>query len=119
MSWEKKQTLVFIPSYLKSLTIFQSSITVARIMETLILTIFACILWLSRDRNLHLENLALRQQLAILKHKNKRPKIRLRDRIFWVFFIQVLERLEKCPHRCEAGNSNQLAQKRIQTVLGV
>lgn len=78
-------SLVFIPSYLKSLTILQPSITVATIMETIIFAIFACILWLSRDKNLHLENLALRQQLAIMKQKNKRPKIRLRDRIFWVF----------------------------------
>jgi hypothetical protein len=41
-------------------------------METILFAIFACILLLSRDRNLHIENLALRQQLAILKHKNKR-----------------------------------------------
>jgi hypothetical protein len=67
----KYLSLVFIPSYLKLLTIPQHSTTVARIMETLILTIFACIWLLSRDKNLHLENLALRQQLAILKHKNK------------------------------------------------
>jgi putative transposase len=53
-------------------------------METMILTIMVCIWLLSRDKNLHLENLALRQQLAIMKQKNKRPKIRLRDRIFWV-----------------------------------
>jgi putative transposase len=53
-------------------------------METILFAIFACILLLSRDRNLHLENLALRQQLAIMKQKSKRPKIRLRDRIFWV-----------------------------------
>jgi len=49
-------------------------------METILFAIFACILLLSRDRNLLIENLALRQQLAILKQKNK-----LRDRIFWVF----------------------------------
>jgi hypothetical protein len=48
-------------------------------METIIFTIFACILLLSRDKNLLLENLALKQQLAIMKQKNKRPKIRLRD----------------------------------------
>jgi hypothetical protein len=74
-------SLVFIPSYLKSLTIFRPSIIVADIMETILFAIFACILWLSRDRNLLIENLALRQQLAILKQKNKRPKIRLRYRI--------------------------------------
>jgi hypothetical protein len=29
------------------------------------------------------ENLALRQQLAILEQKSKRPRLRKRDRIFW------------------------------------
>ncbi|MCA1794064.1 MAG: hypothetical protein LC660_09390, partial [Desulfobacteraceae bacterium] len=72
-------------SYLKSLTNLQPSIIVVRIMETMIFTMLVCILLLSRDRNLHLENLALRQQLAIMKQKNKRTKIRIRDRIFWVF----------------------------------
>ena len=51
------------------------------IMETILFIIFACIWLLSRDRNLLIENLAMRQQLAIMKQKNKRPKIRLRDRI--------------------------------------
>ena len=31
------------------------------------------------------ENLALRQQLAILKEKTKRPTLRPRDRVFWVW----------------------------------
>ncbi len=31
------------------------------------------------------ENLALRQQLAMLEHKSKRPRLRKRDRIFWVW----------------------------------
>ncbi|MCP4753152.1 MAG: helix-turn-helix domain-containing protein, partial [Proteobacteria bacterium] len=30
------------------------------------------------------ENRALRQQLAALNHKTKRPRLRLRDRVFWV-----------------------------------
>ncbi len=34
---------------------------------------------------LAVENLALRQQLAILKEKAKRPKLRPRDRVFWVW----------------------------------
>ncbi len=39
-----------------------------------------------RDRaELAVENLALRQQLAILKEKTKRPKLRPRDRVFWVW----------------------------------
>ena len=30
------------------------------------------------------ENLALRQQVAVLNHSVKRPKLRPRDRVFWV-----------------------------------
>jgi hypothetical protein len=71
------------------MTNLQPSIIAAGIMETMILAIFTCILLLSRDKNLLLENLALRQQLAILKQKNKRPKIRLRDRIFWVLLPRI------------------------------
>jgi transposase InsO family protein len=40
---------------------------------------------LCRDRSsLKLENLALRQQLAVLRRSVKRPKLRRRDRLFWV-----------------------------------
>jgi transposase InsO family protein len=35
-------------------------------------------------RELALENLALRQQLAVLKHETKRPKLTNADRAFWV-----------------------------------
>ncbi len=31
------------------------------------------------------ENLALRQQLAVLQQKSKRPRLRKRDRIFWAW----------------------------------
>ena len=34
------------------------------------------------------ENLALRQQLAVYKQSVKRPKLRPRDRVFWVWFSQ-------------------------------
>jgi hypothetical protein len=33
---------------------------------------------------LALENLALRQQLAVLRRSVKRPRLRPRDRLFWV-----------------------------------
>ena len=51
--------------------------------------IFVSILLISRKKNLLIENLALRQQLAIMKQHVKRPKIRIRDRIFWVFLSRV------------------------------
>ena len=35
------------------------------------------------------ENLALRQQLAVYKHSAKRPKLRPRDRIFWVLLSRL------------------------------
>jgi len=42
-----------------------------------------CALFRNRD-SLALANLALRQQLAVLRRSVKRPKLRRRDRIFWV-----------------------------------
>ena len=43
-----------------------------------------------RDRaSLVAENLALRQQLAALQHKSKRPRLRKRDRIFWAILSWV------------------------------
>ena len=35
------------------------------------------------------ENLALRQQVAIYKHSVKRPKLRPRDRFFWVLLSRI------------------------------
>ncbi len=49
----------------------------------------ALLLWiraLVRDRaELATENVALRQQLAILEQRSKRPRLRKRDRIFWAW----------------------------------
>ena len=35
------------------------------------------------------ENLALRQQVAIYKHSGKRPRLRPRDRMFWVWLTRL------------------------------
>ncbi len=35
------------------------------------------------------ENLALRQQLSVLAHTVKRPKLRPRDRRFWVWLSRL------------------------------
>jgi transposase InsO family protein len=40
---------------------------------------------LASRADLLVENLALRQQLAVLKRSVKRPKLRKRDRVFWVW----------------------------------
>ncbi|MGB3049431.1 MAG: integrase core domain-containing protein [Polyangiales bacterium] len=44
---------------------------------------------LKSQRELALENLALRQQLAILKRKTKRPKLTKADRAFWVALCRL------------------------------
>ncbi len=38
--------------------------------------------------HLAVENLALRQQLAVCKQSVKRPKLRPRDRVFWVWLYR-------------------------------
>jgi hypothetical protein len=40
-------------------------------------------------RQLALENLALRQQLAVYKRTVTRPKLRTTDRLFWVWLARV------------------------------
>ncbi len=45
--------------------------------------------FLSSRTALAAENLALRQQLAVLKRSVKRPKLRNRDRLFWVLLSRV------------------------------
>lgn len=35
------------------------------------------------------ENLALRQQLAVLSEQKNRPRLRRRDRIFWVWLSRL------------------------------
>lgn len=39
---------------------------------------------LSSRRALLLENLALRQQLAVLSRKHPQPRLRLSDKVFWI-----------------------------------
>jgi len=40
-------------------------------------------------QGLALENLALRQQLAVYQRRHPRPQLRLRDRLFWVWLSKV------------------------------
>ena len=42
------------------------------------------------------ENLALRQQLAVLSASGKRPKLRPRDRVFWVWLCRVWRDWRSC-----------------------
>jgi putative transposase len=44
---------------------------------------------LASRANLLVENLALRQQLAVLRRTSKRPKLRKRDRFFWIWLSRL------------------------------
>jgi hypothetical protein len=39
--------------------------------------------------HLAVENLALRQQLAVCRHSTRRPRMRPRDRVFWVWLSRL------------------------------
>jgi putative transposase len=58
-------------------------------METIIFTFFSIILIYKLNFRLTIENLALRQQLAVMKQSVRRPKIRKRDRLFWVILSRL------------------------------
>ncbi len=45
--------------------------------------------WLVTRVHLTVENLALRQQLAVMKRSNKRPKLRRRDRVSWTWLMRL------------------------------
>ena len=53
-------------------------------MKMLLKLILNLLLGPQKDSDLALENLALRQQLAILIRSKKRPQIRTKDRLFWI-----------------------------------
>jgi hypothetical protein len=56
--------------------------------------------------NLSLEIIALRQQLGVLKRKTPRPRLRMRDRIFWILL-----------HRLWPGWKNALIVVKPETVV--
>jgi hypothetical protein len=60
-------------------------------MEAIIFSVFIMILAQNLNKKLIIENLALRQQLMVMRLSVKRPKIRKRDRLFWI----ILSRLWK------------------------
>ena len=59
-------------------------------MFNLLFLCFGALVRVFRDRrNLLLENLALRRQLAVLKRRHPRPRLDLFDRFFWITARQL------------------------------
>ena len=65
------------------------------------------------------ENLALRQQLAVVSQSVKRPKLRPRDRVFWVLLRAPLAELAIRADDRPAGYGDTLAPARISVVLAL
>ena len=58
--------------------------------KTITAIIIACLKLLFRSKDhIVLENLALRQQVAVQQRSMKRPKIKNADRIFWVWLARI------------------------------
>ena len=59
-------------------------------MKTILLPLLATLAGLLRSRAvLHLEILALRQQLAMVTHKDRKLRFRRRERLFWIWLYRI------------------------------
>ena len=55
------------------------------VLNTLVLFLWG---WFETRAHLIVENLALRQQLAVMKRSHKRPRLRPGDRVFWTWLMR-------------------------------
>jgi hypothetical protein len=69
-------------------------------------------------RSLMLENLALRQQLAVFKRQQPRPRLGAIDKLFWVVARRFWAHWKKALVIVLPDNRCALASIRFQTVLG-
>src|SRR6476660_8030528 len=58
-------------------------------LKAIFSTLRFIILVLAGHKEIALENAALRQQLTILKREQPRPKLRHRDRLFWIALMKI------------------------------
>ena len=94
--------------------------TVAAMFDLFRLWCGAVIRIFRAHRSLMLENLALRQQLAVLKRKHPRPRLRAFDKLFWVVVRHLWSDWEKSlllvlPER--VARRHQAGFKRYWTML--
>jgi hypothetical protein len=83
----------------------------------------ACVLFLRAmlipKAHLVVENLALRQQLAVLGQSVKRPKLRPRDRVFWVWLSRLWPNWRSALVLVQVRNGHPVAASGLQIVLEV
>ena len=88
-------------------------------MKTLLLPLLTTLAGLLRSRALlHLEILALRQQLAMVASREpKRFRSRRQERLFWVWLYRMWAGLSQDTHDLQAGYPGPLAPARVQALL--
>jgi hypothetical protein len=86
-------------------------------LKAIFCTLRFIILILAGHKDIALENAALRQQLTILKREQPRPKLRHRDRLFWISSDEDLETMENGARRRTTRYGCELAAAAIQAVL--
>jgi hypothetical protein len=74
---------------------------------------------LKSRRDLALENLALRQQLAVLKVKTRRPRLRPGDRLLWVLLRRLWPKWSDALIIVKARDGDPLASRRVPEVLAL
>ncbi len=69
---------------------FQPTAATVRSMQTVIVILVAFVRAIVLSRaGLQLENIALRQQVAVLRRDRPRPQLRPLDRLFWVYLFRL------------------------------
>jgi len=86
-------------------------------LNAIVVSIRFILLILAGQKQVALENAALRQQLAVFKRNVPRPKLNEGDRLFWDRPVYDLAGLEICVEYRAARNRNILASRALQTVL--
>ena len=54
---------------------------------------------------------------AVLRQSVKRPKLRIRDRVFWVWLSRLWPKWQSVPILVQVRNGHQVASNRIQAAL--
>ena len=68
---------------------------------------------------LAVENLALRQQLAVLRRSVERPRLHRRDRFFWAWLSRIWSDVAIRPHHRQARDGHPLASPWVPSLLAL
>ena len=87
-----------------------------RMLNAIVVSIRFILLILAGEKQVALENAALRQQLAVFKRNVPRPKLNHRDRLFWICLCMIWQDWKSALLFVQR-NSNVLASEAVQVVL--